>query len=69
MSLRRARDLGWERAGVLWAVEPNIVDTPAVRFEFAGEVTHRGEDEGDLLFMVRGVIGLACNLGHEHDVP
>jgi hypothetical protein len=61
-----APDLASEGSAVVRIVELHIIDGPAVGFQRAGMVAHGREQEGDLLAVVRDVIGFFNDLHHQH---
>lgn len=64
---QRPFHLARKRAAITRIVELHIIDTPAIVLQLLGEVTHRGEDKGDLLLVVRRIRRLFLHLGHEDD--
>ena len=65
---RRAHELAAEGLGVGGVVERDVADPDAVGAQLGREVAHRGQDEGDLLLVVRDVGGLGHHLDHQHRV-
>ena len=62
--LEGALRLGAEGTGVVGVVDAGVVNGEAALLEFGGKVAHRGEDEGDFLFMVPYGGGLRFYLRH-----
>lgn len=62
--LESALRLGAEGAGVVGVVDAGVVNREAALPEFGGKVAHRGENEGDFLFMVPYGGGLRFYLCH-----
>jgi hypothetical protein len=49
-------------------MERNIIDPPSGLTKFVGKMTHRGEDEGDLLLVMADIDRLILKLGHQHEI-
>ena len=68
MALAGAAHFAGQRPDVGRIVKPDIVDPPAVGAQFLREVAHGGEDEGDLLLVVRHIGRLGRDFGHQHHI-
>jgi hypothetical protein len=62
--LEGAFGLGAEGTGVMGVVDAGVVNGEAALLEFGGKVAHRGENEGDFLFVVPHGGGLRFYLCH-----
>ena len=57
-----------EAAARIGRLQRHIVDRPAQRPQFLGEMAHGGKDEGDLLLVMPHIGRLVLKLGHEHAI-
>lgn len=62
----RAGDLAGKSARVVGIVQRDVIHCPSKRAQSLGMVSHRGENEGDLLLVVADISRFLGDLHHQH---